>query len=246
VQLHVPGKQLVAEGIDGASRDGETFGVDNKVESVLGPSVSDELWRRILDVAKEAGWKISVDLFASAGNARAKRFFSRFPEPGAEATDALLVSDWASSRCPGCGNTHREVVYAFPPAGLCRKFVRKAMADGIYAIIVVAVAITEPYWHKLVCNSVLPNDDGYIRIRRPENFLNHSEGYQPRELAIFACDFSRSQRRADIHHVPACAGHYHVRQHEFRQEAGDDSERARLRNAHRHLDCWRGSRAAHT
>ena len=27
------------------------------------------------------------------------------------------------------------------------------MADGIYAIIVVAVAITEPYWHKSVLSS---------------------------------------------------------------------------------------------
>ena len=244
VQLHVPGKQLVAEGIDGASRDGLLLGVGNNVESVLGPSVSDELWQKVLGVAAEVGWEISVDLFASAVNARARRFFSRFSEPGAEATDALLVQDWAFSRCPSCGKMHREVVYAFPPAGLCRKFVRKAMADGIYAIIVVAVAITEQYWHKLVHRSVLQTIDEYVRVRRPQKFLNRVEGYQPRELAIFACDFSQSQRRADIHHVPACAGHYHVQQHEFRQEAGDDSERARLRSAQRHLDCWRGSRAA--
>ena len=118
VQLHVPEKQLVAEGIDGASRDGVLLGVGNNVESVLGPSVSDELWQNVLGVAAELGWEISVDLFASAVNA-----------PRAGCRMPFLQQDSVE------------------------KFVRKAMADGIYAIIVVAVAITEPYWHKLVLSS---------------------------------------------------------------------------------------------
>ena len=243
--IHVPGKQMVAEGIDGASRAGAYFGPENNVESVLGPRVTDELWMRVLGVTEKAGWRISVDLFASAANTRAARFVTRFPEPGAEATDALSVPDWAYSQCPGCGQIHWEVVYAFPPPGLCRKFVRKAMADGVQAVIVVALAVTEPYWHKLVRSSVVQNDDGYIRIRRPRNYLTHAGCYDPRELALFACDFRRNQRRPDITDVPACAGHYEARPHELRQETGDEIERAHLRRAHQHLDCWRGPRPEH-
>ena len=46
--MHVPGLALVAEGIDGASRSGTTFGKDANLDSVVGPSVSDSLWAKKL------------------------------------------------------------------------------------------------------------------------------------------------------------------------------------------------------
>ena len=82
---HVPGLQLVAEGIDGASRAGDDLGAGCNVESIRGPAVCDELWDLVRAVATSAGWRITVDAFASAANARAPRFWSLFPEPGAEA-----------------------------------------------------------------------------------------------------------------------------------------------------------------
>ena len=67
----------------------------------------------------------------SSSNARAQRYCSRFPEPGAECVDALSVSDWGESLCPRCGDSERhcEVGYAFPPQPLIRPFVKKAIAD---------------------------------------------------------------------------------------------------------------------
>ncbi len=44
---HVPVLTLVAEGIDGASRSGADFGEDVNVHSILGPAISDELWRGV-------------------------------------------------------------------------------------------------------------------------------------------------------------------------------------------------------
>ncbi len=74
---HVPGLQLVAEGIDGASRSGAQFGSDANLSSVLGAAVSDKLWSSIVAVATAAGWRITVDAFASESNARVARFWSR-------------------------------------------------------------------------------------------------------------------------------------------------------------------------
>jgi hypothetical protein len=77
----VPGLQLIAEGIDGASRAGDDLGPGCNVESIRGPAVSDELWALVQAVAVSAGWRITVDVFASASNARAARFWRLFPEP---------------------------------------------------------------------------------------------------------------------------------------------------------------------
>ncbi len=54
---HVPGMQLVEEGVDGASRGGLQFREDANLESVVGPAVSDGLWSRIKVAVAEAGWR---------------------------------------------------------------------------------------------------------------------------------------------------------------------------------------------
>ncbi len=128
--MHVPGLQLVAEGIDGASRAGDDPGQGRNVQAVVGPAVSDQLWTQIQAVATSVGWRITVGAFASASNARAARFWSEFPEPGSDAVDALSVLDWAVSPCPVCGSPHREVVYAFPPPVMLLPALAKAI-EGI-------------------------------------------------------------------------------------------------------------------
>ncbi len=73
--LHVPGLVLIAEGVDGASRDGSELGPDANVAAVPGPAVDDAIWAAVLRVVAAAGWgRVTVDAFASASNARAPRF----------------------------------------------------------------------------------------------------------------------------------------------------------------------------
>ncbi len=156
--LHAPGSQLVEEGIDDLSR--------SVAADVAGP-VSSPLVRSHADLlAKSLGWELTVDAFASEANTLLPRFFSRYAEPRAEAEDAFAVSDWDRSVCPGCGGSHREVLFAFPPAALLNRFVAKARADGVRAVVVTPLAVSAPYWTKLLRASVISNTDGYLRIRR--------------------------------------------------------------------------------
>jgi hypothetical protein len=178
--LHAPGSQLVEEGIDDLSR--------TTVADVAGP-VSSPLVRSHADLlARSLGWELTVDAFASEANSLLPRFFARYAEARAEAEDAFAVSDWDRSVCPGCGGTHRETLFAFPPAALLNRFVAKARADGIRAVVVTPLAVSAPYWTKLLRASVVSNTDGYLRVRRQQAASSDSDAAG--ELAIFAVDFS--------------------------------------------------------
>lgn len=229
---HVPGLQLVAEGIDGASRGGSHFGPDANLENVSGPAVSDALWERIRTAASAAIGRITVDAFASEANRRAERYWSRFGEPGCEAVDALSVADWGRSKCPRCGEWHRELVYAFPPSSLIRQTIRKAIADAALCVLVVPVAITAPHWPKLLKCSVLGREqaaDGYIRVRTPRKDLLHVVSYDPKELAVFVCDFAQLSQRPDFTSAPPCAGAYERRPRPLCGSEEDARDRRRLR-----------------
>jgi hypothetical protein len=233
---HVPGLVLVAEGIDGASRSGSDMGQDANVEAILGPAVNHALWRAICTAAADAGWgHVTVDAFASAANARTSRFWSRFIEPGAEAVDALCVLDWAQSRCPECGEVHREVVYAFPPLALVRATVEKAITDRALCVLVLPVAILAPYWSKLLRASVLPRaapyGDGFLRIRAPGAHLLHAGGFAPGELAVFACNFGRLAPRPGLPQLAVCPGAFAARLRPPCGGGGDLQDRIRLREA---------------
>ena len=233
---HVPGLVLVAEGVDGASRAGSELGPDANVAAVLGPAVDDTVWSMARRAAAAAGWRrVTVDAFASASNARAPRFWSRFLEPGAEAADALCLLDWAQSVCPVCGSSHREVLYAFPPLGLVSATVEKACADRALCVLIVPVAILAPHWSKLLYASALPIAapylDGFLRIRSPAQHLTHSGDYAPSELAVFACDFSRLDPRPGLPPLSSCPGAFAPRP---RPQCGgemDLRDRLRLREA---------------
>ena len=229
---HVPGLQLVAEGIDGASRSGVQFGADSNLSAVLGAAVSDRLWSSIAAVATAAGWRVTVDAFASEANARAARFWSRFGEPGSEAVDALSVADWRASFCPVCGGEHGEVLYAFPPSTLLRATMEKAAADNALCVFVVPVAVVAPHWHKLLSASVLPRlafPEGFLRVRNPRPELAHASGFAPSELAVFACDFGRAVPRAGRPSLSSCPGAFARRIRPECGTAADREDRVRLR-----------------
>ena len=234
--LHVPGLTLVAEGIDGASRSGAEFGADANVDSILGMAASDKLWAFAERAAVDAGWgRVTVDAFASESNARAPRFWSRFPEPGSEAICALAAPDWARSLCPACGFVHREVIYAFPPDLLVRVTVEKAMADRALCVLIVPVAILAPHWNHLLRASVLPRRapyaDGFARIRQPASLLRIGSSACPVELAVFACDFGRLAPRAGLPLLSTCPGAVARRPRPLCGSVGDAADRLRLHAA---------------
>jgi hypothetical protein len=227
---HVPGLALVAEGIDGASRGGGELGEDC-VEAVLGPAVSDGLWEIIVAELRLVGWRVTVDLFASASNARCERYCSRTHEPDAERTDAFTALDWSQSVCPTCGAWHEEVAYAYPPTVLARHVVNKAMQDGAKMILVVPLAVTSPQWQKLLRASVVNNADRYLRVRDVQASVRHGSADDPSELAVFLCDFGRNGGFADRMFVAGCPGAVERRARVPCGGVEDEADRRRLRDA---------------
>ena len=180
---------MVAEGVDDASR-----GVARQVAF---PACTQRMRDLLRDEAALHGWKLTVDLFASEVNAVVPRFYSRFAEPGSEAVDALSVPDWDGSECPECGKGHREVIFAYPPPDLVKVFIRKAMADGVRGLVLVATAVTAPFWGRLL-EAALPRPEvggePFRRLRRLDRLLEGPADLHVGELALFAVDFERGHR----------------------------------------------------
>ena len=223
LHLHAPGRTLIAEGVDDLSRA--------TAEEIAGPVSSTFLRQRATELAGRHGWTLTVDAFASAANAALPRFFARFAEPRAEAEDAFTVGDWGCSPCPICGQSHREVLFAFPPSNLLNRFVIKAQADGVRAVVITPLAVSAPYWTKLLRASVIPGPEGYERLRKLQNAPPDSDAAG--ELALFAVDFAAGQTRLRTPSAPPCG-----REAEFRGRCpsgspADQAERARI---HAHLD----------
>ena len=226
---HVPGLALVAEGIDGASRGGGDLG-DDCVDAIVGPAVSDDLWGRIEEELQKLGWRVTIDLFASASNARCERFCSRTHEPGAERTDAFTMLDWSESECPVCGKRHREVAYAYPPTVLARHVVNKAMQDGARMVLVVPLAVTAPHWQKLLRASVVNNAERYLRVRDVRASVRHVSADDPSELAVFVCDFRVRAPDTDRTLGAGCVGAFARRVRLPCGGAEDEVDRRRLRD----------------
>jgi hypothetical protein len=218
--LHAPGSALVSEGVDGLSRDAAA--------EVAGPVSSPVVRDRALALAQALGWELTVDAFASESNSLLPRFFARYAEPQAEAEDAFAVGDWDRSRCPFCGLLQRETLYAFPPSALLNLFVAKARADGARAILVTPVAVSAPYWPKLLRASVVPNADGFLRVRRQQAAPPDSD--TPGELAIFAVDFSPwSNRRRPAVPILPCGMEARFRGRDPCGSPTDQADRQRIR-----------------
>jgi hypothetical protein len=194
--LHAPGKELVEEGIDDASR--------RLASAIASPAYSDHLRCLVHKAAADQGWTVTVDLFATAKYCLAERFFSEFAEPRSEAIDALAVTDWKCSACPHCNCVHRETFFAFPPRALMRRFVAKAQADGARGVVLVPLAITASYWPRLVAAARPIGNQSFVHIRNPETVLVDAQGHLPPALAVFAVDFGSSSPRRCDSYAPAC------------------------------------------
>mmetsp|Transcript_37009 Transcript_37009/g.98320 ORF Transcript_37009/g.98320 Transcript_37009/m.98320 type:complete len:1072 (+) Transcript_37009:2523-5738(+) len=223
--LHIPGSQMVAEGVDALSRL-------HAVQARLTES-NDRLRGIVRAEAARLGWSITIDLFASMPNALTTRFYSRAVEPEAEGVDALSQPDWGSSVCPSCCSRCREVVFAFPPRGILSRVIRKLEADRARGIIVLPFAITLPFWTKLMNVSLTgraPNR--CIVLRDPSMFLKGAADYGAIRLAVVAFDFW--PRHLDRAHEAVCGQEY-ARRHVSWLRPEDQVDRHRMDDARRQL-----------
>ena len=206
------------EGVDDHSRAGAL--------EVAGPVSSPRVRRLVSTLARNLGWTVTVDAFATESNAFVPRFFARYAEPRAEAEDAFTVPDWAFSQCPHCAQSHRETLFAFPPPPLLNAFVTKARADGARALVVAPLSVASPSWNKLLRASVVCNGEGFIRARREHSFPGADV---PGELAIFAVDFAaHGSRQRTVVPTPPCGLEHHFRGRDPAGSPHDQAERARI------------------
>ena len=194
--LHAPGKTLIAERVDKASRAG--------AKEVRGPAITGYLREAVWGLAAELRWIISLDLFASKENCLVPRFFARYAEADAEGVDALAQTSWFSSKCAACGRVHRETVYAFPPQALIPAFIKKASADGVRGILIVPHSVSAPYWSRLRQASVTGTDGPWKSFKNPSKALQHAGSFRPQALAVFALDFGKGAGVTDVSLFPAC------------------------------------------
>ena len=101
-------------------------------------------------------------------------------------------------------------------------------------LLVVPVATTASHGSKLVRCSLLGGKeapDGYLRIRAPGGQLRHAASFDPKELAVFVCDFAPADggRGPEGRVALACAGAYQQRARPLCGAEDDADDRRRLR-----------------
>ena len=218
--LYAPGEVLKAEGVDGLSRAAA------QEQRVLESTPA--LRCLVREEAARLGWTISVDLFASSSNCLVPRFFARYPEPLAEAVDALAQPDWAYSCCQACHRSHRECCFVFPPRFLLAKTLRKAEVDGLRGIFVVPFAITDPSWPVLMRSSVSGGRDRCRVVDCDSRFVSNSASAGIQRLAIIAVDFHRLSQRPDTGAAPPCGQESELRLRRPLQSSLDEEDRRQI------------------
>jgi hypothetical protein len=185
--LFAPGDSLIAEGIDGLSRD--AVQAERRFES------SPVLRDFVQSVARDQGWTVTIDLFANSENTLLPRFFSRFPDRFSEVLDALSQPSWRRSSCPHCRNCHDESVFLFPPLGLWPSVPRKAKASGARGVLVAPLAIISAIWQRpaLIAASLTRPASRNRCVKMPPAVAGDPAG--PR-WAVLAFDFSAHVPRA--------------------------------------------------
>ena len=163
-----------------------------------------------------------MDLFASSSNCIVPRFFARYPEPLAEAVDALSQPDWAFSRCQSCNRRHQECCFVF----LLPLVLRKAEVDCLQGIFVVPFAVTDPTWQSLMGASV---SAGWDRYRACDHrVVSNAPASGVQRLAIIAVDFHRLRQQPDLEVAAPCAQAAALRLRRSLQSSTDEEDRRRI------------------
>jgi hypothetical protein len=138
----------------------------------------------------------------------------------------LAFPDWDRSACPTCGLVHRETLFAFPPPPLLNAFVAKARADGVRAIVLTPLAVTAPFWSKLLRASIVPDPKGYHRVR---SSFALKDSDLPGQLALFAVDFANDTcRRHSSSPAAPCGSEGTFRGRCFAGSPSDTADRQRI------------------
>ena len=148
----------------------------------------------------------------------------------------LSQLDLSASDCPVCQRRYREVVYAYPPTVLARRVVNKAMQDGARMVLVVPPAVTAEYWQKLRQHSVINNAERYLRVKNASRSLRQWSEDDPKDLAVFSCNFSGVASEADCAPGAGCVGA--VARRVRRPYGGGQDEEDRLRCGMRCFGGW--------
>ena len=208
--LHVPGTEMIAEGVDGAGRDG--------ARRIVGPACSEQGRAKIRRVLAQHGWTITIDLFAATCNRLTDRFASWTDEPESEVVDAFTIPSWDQSACV-CGEVHRETAFIFPPRGLEKAVVRRAKSDGVRAAFVVPTAYKAGYWEALRGRAI-----AQMQLNDPASDFAHAQAPLG-DHTLFLVDFGSSDTA-----TPACGQECKLRGRRERFEPVELEERAWVRS----------------
>ena len=133
----VPGEEVIRLGADSLSREA---GVDRH-----GYTMGSQMQMAVRALCAKQGWRLTVDLFATAANAQCARFYSRYHDVGCEGADAFTIPSWRSSVC-GCGSVHEDILLVFPPTKLLMPALQKLELEGCKGCIVVPKQPSMPFW----------------------------------------------------------------------------------------------------
>jgi len=151
-------------------------------------------WKLVWYKAESVGKKLTIDLFASASNAKCPRSHSFHHTQGAESADAFDRLSWAHSKCP-CGQAHSEFVYAFPPMDLLLPMWIRLQTDRAAEITIVPMSPGAPWW--TIMTSALQSDIQTFlgtSLTLPEGCakINANNRLTTLEFAIVEFDFGKS------------------------------------------------------
>lgn len=105
----------------------------DRASRIINTDIEWELSQLAFDQIEKSFGPFSVDLFASRLNTKCKRFFSRFPDPEAEAVDDFTKS-WK-----------HESFYVFPPFALILRTLRKLINENAIGVVIVPSWPIQPY-----------------------------------------------------------------------------------------------------
>ena len=179
--VHLPGVQNIV-----ADRKSRVF--EDQTEWMLDRVIFRELYSE---------FNPTIDLFASRNNAQLPRYVSWFPDPGAEAVDALSL-DWSALN-----------FYAFPPFCIIGKCLQKIVQDEAEGILIVPKWPTQSWFPQML--NLLIQDP--ILLPRTKSLLTQpvSGEVHPlnNSLVLLACRLSGNPFKVREYHKTLQTLSYH-------------------------------------
>jgi hypothetical protein len=105
--------------------------------------------------------------------------------------------------------------------------VAKARADRARGIVITPLSVSAPYWNKLLRASVVPGDEGFLRLSMQQSAPADSD--RSSDLAIFAVDFAPfTSRRRSLAPAPSCGADTQFRGRPLLGSTMDQADRASI------------------